>query len=712
MHRALFEWQGKDDCGPDVTGLLELTPIGNHQVMARRRFSTPYDVWSVSETGEIAPAPVPVIEPEGAFTAGFVFLPGLPGSSGSEPRMLLYDPAHVEWSLYSIATPILPYTEVLRAPQQGTWPPNSFRANIKGTAGHQLIGLDDRHLLDRDLGDGRTRIWQITPTGTGTSVIQLVTSLVGGPRVEFRRGHRVVPLLGTGRLLEWLPRACDATQAPDGICLGADYRVWRTTLDAGGGAREPIDAQPESSGVWNGIGPGDDIVADEANLFVWTRRTGLLRSFPLDPALIEADPPASLGEQMQPALQSRDWDPPTTAPNIKHIVVIVQDGRSFDSYFGRYCTFVGAQPGDIPKCDGGQTGPACCEAMPASIPGAAACAPIWSADTDKYKPTAETECMRRKIADGKMTGFTTPAPDGCGNPLDFACAGPDDADGTPAAYWRLAANGALADRFFQTYAYADGDPVTLDVNAENLIYMTTLRFGDSDAFNDTPLVEKELARVQVPWAIYAGPHSLPLVTFFGITQFHDPDWSPFRELDAGELESDLATGSLPSVALVLPDPGDGATSELPGHSPHDAILYTEGLIRAIAGSPVYKGNTLVLLTYLTAGGYYDHIEPPKPLDLGIDGSSSINAQSRTVYYGPRVPLLALGPFARHGTVSHTYLEMSSIGVFLEWNWLHGRLLKGVSETTDQRAYRDTVVNNIGSLIDPGAAGIEVPDGPL
>ena len=114
----------------------------------------------------------------------------------------------------------------------------------------------------------------------------------------------------------------------------------------------------------------------------------------------------------------------------------------------------------------------------------------------------------------------------------------------------------------------------------------------------------------------------------------------------------------------------------------------------------------------TAGGYYDHIEPPKPLDLGIDGSSSINAQSRTVYYGPRVPLLALGPFARHGTVAHTYLEMSSIGAFLEWNWLHGRLLKGVSETTDQRAYRDTVVNNIGSLIDPGAAGIEVPDGPL
>src|ERR1041384_6920018 len=75
-HRAVSGWQGKRDCGPDLTGLLELTPIGNHQLMARRRFASVYDVWSVSQTGAVAAAPAPVPDPEGGLTAGFAFLPG------------------------------------------------------------------------------------------------------------------------------------------------------------------------------------------------------------------------------------------------------------------------------------------------------------------------------------------------------------------------------------------------------------------------------------------------------------------------------------------------------------------------------------------------------------------------------------------------------------------------------------------------------------
>src|SRR5271170_6124306 len=52
---------------------------------------------------------------------------------------------------------------------------------------------------------------------------------------------------------------------------------------------------------------------------------------------------------------------PETASPIKHLVVIVQENHSFDSYFGRYCT---AKTGSNPTCE---SGPSCCEAGPATL---------------------------------------------------------------------------------------------------------------------------------------------------------------------------------------------------------------------------------------------------------------------------------------------------------------------------------------------------------
>jgi hypothetical protein len=53
------------------------------------------------------------------------------------------------------------------------------------------------------------------------------------------------------------------------------------------------------------------------------------------------------------------------------------------------------------------------------------------------------------------------------------------------------------------------------------------------------------------------------------------------------------------------------------------------------------------------------------------------------------------------------LELTSIGRFIDWNWRRGNTLKG-DYRNDGRRFRDTVVNNLGSLIDPDAAQVEVP----
>ena len=130
---------------------------------------------------------------------------------------------------------------------------------------------------------------------------------------------------------------------------------------------------------------------------------------------------------------------------------------------------------------------------------------------------------------------------------------------------------------------------------------------------------------------------------------------------------------------------------------------------AIATSP-YQDDTLVLVAHLTAGGFYDHVPPPPPPPITVDGSNRTAAQAAPVHYGPRVPLLAVGRFARANTISHDRLEISSITRFVEWNWLRGAGLKGDRESDDVRRYRDLVVNNLGSLIDGASAGIDVPRG--
>jgi phospholipase C len=64
-------------------------------------------------------------------------------------------------------------------------------------------------------------------------------------------------------------------------------------------------------------------------------------------------------------------------------------------------------------------------------------------------------------------------------------------------------------------------------------------------------------------------------------------------------------------------------------------------------------------------------------------------------------MLALGPFARKNFVSHVMMEHSSLVKFIEWNFLGGQ--------TGQLAKRDAVVANIGSLLDPTATQVAVPE---
>jgi phospholipase C len=103
---------------------------------------------------------------------------------------------------------------------------------------------------------------------------------------------------------------------------------------------------------------------------------------------------------------------------------------------------------------------------------------------------------------------------------------------------------------------------------------------------------------------------------------------------------------------------------------------------------MYKDNTLILLTWDEGGGFFDHVKPP--------ADSTVDMQP----YGTRVPMLAIGRFAKKNFVSHVQMEHSSIVKFLEWNF---------TGSTGQLMGRDATVNNIGSMIDPTQTITKVPE---
>ncbi len=392
--------------------------------------------------------------------------------------------------------------------------------------------------------------------------------------------------------------------------------------------------------------------------------------------------------------------------NIKHVVVIIQENHTFDNYFGTYCT---AATGSNPTCT---TGPACCEAAPATGPGADGGAPIVLNDTElgAYDPdhTQATELM--EMNGGAMDKYL---------PRNFAYADPT----LIAPYRAYAGMYAMADRYFQ--------PV-VGQSSSNDMYFARAKFVflDNTATPDgvsaqcnsgaspTTFPEKTIADFLnaggVSWGFYAEGYGAALAASATAAKCPDPDPAcplgfpnypciydpgddpfgyyassrdnPANTHDYGQLATDLA-GTLPAVSFVK---AIGFKTEHPGlkDTISGGVAFVTSTVSAIQASK-YGPDTLILLTYDEGGGYFDHVKPPD--------TSAIDMQP----YGTRIPFIAIGKFAKQNFVSHVTMEHSSVVKFIEWNFL--------GKQTGQLGTRDTTVNNLGSLLDPAQTGTAVPE---
>jgi phospholipase C len=406
---------------------------------------------------------------------------------------------------------------------------------------------------------------------------------------------------------------------------------------------------------------------------------------------------------------------PCPASAIKHLIIIVQENHTFDDHFGGYCT---AAPGSNPTCN---DGPACCEAMPAADPAGVKPTVLTDKEHASWDPNHTQACELAEIDDGKMDRFSSATESGlstCGSPENVATADPSIVQ----PYWALASVGALADRYFQSVA-GQSSSNDMYLARAGFVFVDN-EYSPKGAIGETCDIESAqmqytdktigdlLTAASVPWTwFYDGygamaaangacppkPSDCPFpFPFYPCAM--DPSDVPFEYyaslVNTGFIQDFSAltgilqgSGELPAVSFVK---AIGYRQEHPGNDVtlSAGVNWATALIQSIEQSR-FRDDTLVVLTYDEGGGYFDHVPPPP--------TSTVDNEP----YGMRLPFLAVGPLVRANYVSHVQMEHASLVKFIEWNWL--------GQQTGQLGTRDTVVNNIGSVLDPGATGVAVPE---
>jgi phospholipase C len=326
---------------------------------------------------------------------------------------------------------------------------------------------------------------------------------------------------------------------------------------------------------------------------------------------------------------------------LQHIVVLMQENRSFDSYFG--ALHREGQPGSEPE----------------PLTGIAGVRPFHqSANCEVSDLNHGWTGTHREIDGGRMDGFLTQnrVP---GDPGGRRAMGYYDASDLP-YYYRLASTFGIGDRYFASV------PGPTFPNRFYSLAGTSFGHTDNDAppkggFTQ-PTIFGRLQQAGISWAVYEA--QVPVAMAFADVQAHPDHVKPISQYFA-----DAAAGTLPQVVFIEPTYIGTVDQETDEHPPSNFQLgqqLTAQLLGALMASPDWSSSAF-LLTWDEHGGYYDHVVPPaapkpdsippilKPKDLRVPFDR----------YGVRVPMLVVSPFSKPHFVSHRVSDHTSILALIE-----------------------------------------------
>jgi len=412
--------------------------------------------------------------------------------------------------------------------------------------------------------------------------------------------------------------------------------------------------------------------------------------------------PAAAPHVAPPPVTQLPPPPPTGIHKIQHVVVIMQENRSFDSYFGTY-----------PGADGipglaGNPGTVPCLPDPAG-----GCAKPFHDRRDRNLGGPHNQDNAAADIDGgRMDGFVEQqarALTGCEQVFNPAC-GHGRTAGRPNVmgyhdgadipnYWAYAHDFVLQDHMFESDAswslpahlfmvsawsafcpspdpmscvnqdQNPGLPPDFQRNSLRVKQPTTPTYAWTDL---TYLLHK----YDVSWGYYVFKGTEPDCENDGAMSCapvrqgpRTPGiWNPLpyfedvhQDGQSGNIQSLSAffaaarAGTLPAVSWIDPN---GRVSEHPPALISAGQTYVTGLINAIMRSPDWS-STAIFLAWDDWGGFYDHVEPPSVDENG---------------YGMRVPAMVISPYARRGFIDHQTLSFDAYLKFIEDDFLGGQRL--------------------------------------
>ncbi|MDQ1729951.1 MAG: phospholipase [Pseudonocardiales bacterium] len=140
---------------------------------------------------------------------------------------------------------------------------------------------------------------------------------------------------------------------------------------------------------------------------------------------------------------------------------------------------------------------------------------------------------------------------------------------------------------------------------------------------------------------------------------------------ANAVRADVVAGTLPQVSWVVTNQ---AFSEHPDGAPNDGAYYINGILQALNADPDVFNSTLVIIDYDENDGQFDHVPPAVPSpgtkdEFFFEGSGALKnaglTQPMPVGLGFRVPLILISPWTRGGWVTSEVSDHTSVIQFLE-----------------------------------------------
>jgi phospholipase C len=358
--------------------------------------------------------------------------------------------------------------------------------------------------------------------------------------------------------------------------------------------------------------------------------------------------------------------PAARLSEIKHVVVLMQENRSFDHYFGAMPGVRGFHDPSVHKSLFYQSDPNNPDKylLPFHTDTKTTNAQQLPSNSHSWGP--QHDCWNN----GKMNAFveTHLSVDGVAGQYTMAYFEREDIP----FHW------ALADAFTICDGY---HCAVMGPTWPNRLYLMTGQINPEgnlggpvygnyvpDTGYQWQTYPELLTKAGVSWKVYQeidnyGFNVLEYFDKYQAAKVGSPLYqNAMRFYQPGQFESDAINDRLPTVSYLLPP---SYQSEHPEYMPAFGADYIKSKLDAIAANPEVWAKTLFILIYDENDGYFDHVKPPTPPSGTKNEFITVEGVTDPIGLGFRVPCILVSPWTVGGFVCHDTFDHTSVTRLLE-----------------------------------------------